>query len=52
MNKYVTLEVYTKDTLPLLKHYKNQKIMHEIDGMRNIDDIYEEILSIIQPLDT
>jgi len=46
------LEVYTKDTLPLLKHYKNQKIMHEIDGMRNIDDIYEEILSIIQPLDT
>ena len=45
-------DIYTKKTLPLLNYYSDQKILHEIDGTREINQIYDEIRSIINSLET
>ena len=45
-------ETYTKETLPILRYYKEQKILKEIDGTREINEIYDEICSIITTLET
>ena len=44
-------QTYIKETLPILKYYQNQKLLYEIDGMRDISIIYKEIRGIIQPLE-
>ena len=46
------LETYTKETLPVLDYYKNQKILYEIDGTGHIPEIYKEIRGIIHSLET
>ena len=46
------LETYTKETLPVLDYYKNQKILYEIDGTGHIPEIYKEISRIIHSLET
>ena len=46
------LETYTKETLPVLGYYKNQKILYEIDGTGHIPEIYKEIREIIHSLET
>ena len=46
------LETYTKETLPVLDYYKNQKILYEIDGTGHIPEIYKEICEIIHSLET
>ena len=46
------LETYTKETLPVLGYYKNQKILYEIDGTGHIPEIYKEICEIIHSLET
>ena len=46
------LETYTKETLPVLDYYKNQKILYEIDGTGHIPEIYKEIREIIHSLET
>ena len=48
-NRY---QIYLKETLPVLKHYKNQNILTEIDGMKEIDKIYREIRGFIDSLET
>ena len=45
-------ETYAKETLPILNYYADQKILHKIDGSREIDQIYVEIRSIIASLET
>ena len=45
-------ETYEKETLPILKHYLDLKILHEIDGMGDISKIYKEICHIIRSLET
>ena len=40
-------ETYTKETLPVLNYYKNQKLLYEINGMIDISSIYKEICRII-----
>ena len=45
-------ETYKQDTLPILKHYAEQKILHEIDATRKINEIYDQISSIIASLET
>jgi len=45
-------ETYTKETLPILNYYSDQKILHKIDGTREINQIYVEIRSIIDSLET
>ena len=44
-------ETYSNKTLPLLDYYVYQKILNEIDGTREINQIYDEIRSIITSLE-
>ena len=44
-------KTYTNETLPIIDHYKNQNLLYEIDGMREINKIYEEIRRIIRSLE-
>jgi adenylate kinase len=48
-NRYDT---YTKETFPIKRYYINQNLLHEIDGSKEIDQIYKEIRTIIDPLET
>ena len=41
---------YNKDTLPILDYYSKQKKLREIDGMGQIDQIYEKIRHILETL--
>ena len=45
-------ETYEKETLPIFNHYKDLKLLHEIDGMGDIPKIYKEICQIIRSLET
>ena len=45
-------DTYNKETLPILDRYKNQNLLYEIDGMRDISEIYKEIRDIIHTLET
>jgi len=45
-------EIYTKETLPILSFYQNRKILHEIDGSNEIDQINKKIQHIMQALVT
>ena len=44
-------ETYVKETLPILDYYRNQKLLYEIDGDRDIHEIYREICQIIHSLE-
>ena len=45
-------ETYLKKTLPILNFYKEQNLLHQINGMAKIDEIYKEIRGIIASIDT
>ena len=45
-------ETYTKETLPVLNYYINQKLLYEINGILDISSIYKEICRIIYSLET
>ena len=49
MNRY---ETYLNKTLPILEYYKEQNLLHHINGMLEIDQIFEEIRAIIASLET
>ena len=49
MNRY---ETYLDKTLPIMNFYKKLNLLHKINGMREIDEIYKEIRGIIAPLET
>lgn len=42
------LEVYHKETEPVLQHYRNMGILEEIDGERSIQDIAFDIASRVK----
>ena len=44
--------VYNNDTYPILSYYKECNLLHEINGMNKIDQIYGEICQIINLMDT
>lgn len=44
-------ETYLKKTLPILTFYKDQNILHEVNGMAEILQIHEEIRDIITSLE-
>ncbi len=46
------LETYLDKTLPILEFYKKQNLLHEVDGMQEIDQIFEKIRDIIASLET
>ena len=45
-------ETYRNTTLPILNYYKDQKLLHEIDGKAEIHHIFNEIRTIIASLET
>ena len=45
-------ETYLNKTLPILDFYKEQNLLRRINGMRQIDEILEQIRTILTPLDT
>ena len=54
-NKKTTInrfETYLSKTLPLLDFYKKQKLLHEINGLSQIDQINKQIQAIIASLET
>ena len=44
-------ETYSKKTLPILDFYKQQNLLYEINGLAEIDQIFEEIRVIIASLE-
>ena len=44
-------ETYLEKTLPILDFYKEQNLLHQINGMGDIDQIFKEIQAIIASLE-
>ena len=44
-------ETYLEKTLPILDFYKEQNLLHQINGMADIDQIFKEIQGIITSLE-
>jgi adenylate kinase len=42
------IKIYKDSTLPIVEYYKNKNILFKIDGMLSIDDVYKNILKIIE----
>ena len=49
MNRF---ETYLNKTLPILDFYKGLNLLHHINGMGQIDQIFKEICGIIASLET
>ena len=47
-NRFAT---YEKETLPILNYYSDKRLLHQIDGMMKIDQIYGQISGIIDSLE-
>ena len=43
---------YISETLPVLDHYRDQKLLYEIEGKGDIYEVYKEIHQIIYSLET
>jgi len=44
------IQTYNAETLPIINYYKNLNLLTEIDGMKQIDEIYKEIRQFIVSL--
>ncbi len=42
------LEVYSKQTLPLIEYYQRKNLYHAVDGARPIDEVYEDIATYLK----
>jgi adenylate kinase len=42
------IEVYFKQTAPLLDYYRDKELLVEIDGERSIDDIHRDLVEVIR----
>ena len=40
------LDIYLKETKPIKEYYRQTSRLTQIDGMRDIDDVYQEIVAI------
>ena len=49
MNRF---ETYLNKTLPIIDFYREQNLLHKINGMAKIDRIFDEIRGIIASLET
>jgi adenylate kinase len=45
------LEAYERQTAPILPHYASRGILHDVDGMADIDEVTAQILAILDGLD-
>ena len=44
------LEAYHRQTAPIIPHYQAQKRFHSVDGMAPIDDVTEQLVSLLERL--
>jgi adenylate kinase len=44
------LDVYEKQTFPLLEHYKNSGKLMQVDGDVPIDEVFESIVESLQKI--
>ena len=44
------LEIYMKDTEPLKRDYKKQKMLHVVDGNQPIEDVYKDVDKILKKI--
>lgn len=42
------IEVYFEQTAPLLDYYRQKDLLAEIDGEQSIDEVYQDLLEVIQ----
>ena len=42
------LEVYHKETAPLIDYYAKEGLLKDVDGAQSIDKVYEDILKVIK----
>ena len=45
------LKEYEKKTAPLEKYYRDKKLVTDVDGSKDPDEVYNEIMKIIKPTD-
>jgi adenylate kinase len=41
------IKVYFQQTAPLIEHYRNEGLLHEVDGTQEIDDVTSDILEAV-----
>ena len=46
------LKIYEIETSPVLNYYRGHNLLNEVDGMREIHEIYKEIRGIIRSLES
>ncbi len=44
------LEVYHRQTAPLLPYYRRRGVLHRVDGMRSIEEVTREIEAVLEGL--
>ena len=42
------LDVYHSQTQPLIKYYREQGVLHTVDGTRQMQEVFQEICSILE----
>lgn len=42
------LDAYESQTKPLIKFYKDRRLCSDVDGLQNIDEVFEDILDILK----
>lgn len=42
------LKVYHEQTQPLIEYYKNKGILKSVDGTKDLNDVFEEIVQIVE----
>lgn len=42
------LEVYHKQTQPLIEYYRNKSVLHSVDGRKSMKDTFDDILEFIE----
>ena len=45
------LDVYNEQTKPRIKYYADKGILFTVDGARNVDDVYSDIVAAIKKND-
>ena len=45
------LEVYEKQTAPLIEYYDNKGVLRHVDGMKSMDEVFEDIVEILDDND-
>ena len=41
------LELYERETVPIIDYYRDRRQLHVVDGVGEGDDVYERILKVV-----